>query len=289
MVARGSAPNENLGTASDTAQRPSASHSSSYQTHGDDQSADGARGLIRSVRSFRLFDLLSRDGHSDSRRQHSLTSNLNESSETIVLNRPEDADRPEAANGLEHVAGHEYASGTRPPTRTSTANETQRLPLLPRLAVTNRFATQPVSAANRNNQRSLITASSGPALALHVTNTGQARVDPLGGVAPRPDSTATVRRDFSAERARTSRRDAVASDSAPANVVSPGRAGTSQTTGNGRNSDNAIIANGPLPAAGGAPTVGTMPAIGRDAYITVQSPDGRVSFPDHSSIGLFTN
>lgn len=292
MIARGSAPNENLGTASDTAQHPGASESSSYQTPGNDQSADGARGLIRSVRSFHLSDLLSRDGPSESRRGRNLTNDSNESSETIVANRTEDADRTEAADGLEHGNGHEYASGTRPPTRTSTANETQRLPPLPRLALTNRLTTQPVSAANRNDQRSLITASSSPAPAIHVSTNaggGQALVDPLGGVAPRADSTDSVRSDFSAEGARASGRHAVANDPAPANVAPPGRAGTSQTAGNPRNSDNAIIANGILPAAGGAPIVGTMPAIGRDAYITVQTPDGRVSFPDHSSTSLFTN
>lgn len=54
-----------------------------------------------------------------------------------------------------------------------------------------------------------------------------------------------------------------------------------QTAGDNPAVDDTIPADGALPAVGGVPAVGTMPAIGRVAYITVQSPDDRVSFPSH--------
>lgn len=194
----------------------------------------------------------------------------------------------------------EPASGTGPSNRATTSNLTTSMD---RLAITSSFAAHLASAANNPSQRPTITASGSPSLILRVsTNDGVtgARVNPRVGGSPSARSAPTVG-DFSssAGSARpvrgalngrgTPAPAATAIEALPANGSLPGRTGGAQTAGGGPPADDTIPADGALPAAGGAPAVGTMPAIGRVAYITVQSPDNRVSFLGHSNAGLFTN
>ncbi|KAH8771986.1 hypothetical protein F5883DRAFT_665180 [Diaporthe sp. PMI_573] len=190
------------------------------------------------------------------------------SSETISVNRTWRADRTEDANRLEHANGHEHTGDTAPSNWTSAADVTPRFP---RLIITD------ASADNRHTVRPLIPAFGSPSLRPRApTDDGgrQARVNSLTGVAPRAYSTTTLGGARRPSLARASSRGALANDSVPENGVFPGRADTSQAAGDVHISDNDIIADGPLPAAGDTPIVGTMPAIGRDAYITVQCPNG---------------
>lgn len=176
---------------------------------------------------------------------------------------------------------------------------------LERLEVTSSFAAHLAAASNNTSQRPSITASGSPSLILRVsTNDGVtgARVNPRVGGAPSARSTSAVGgSSSSAGAARTigsapmgrgtpaPSGDATANAAMPAGGSIPVGTGGAQTAGGRPPADDTIIADGALPAASGAPAVGTMPAIGRVAYITVQSPDNRVSFPGHSSTGLFIN
>jgi hypothetical protein len=205
------------------------------------------------------------------------------SSETISVNRTWRADRTEDANRLEHANGHEHTGDTAPSDWTSAADVTPRFP---------RLIIADASADNRHTVRPLIPAFGSPSLRPRApTDDGgrQALVNSLTGVAPRASSTTTLGGARRPSLARASSRGALANDSVPENGVFPGRADTSQAAGDVHISDNDIIADGPLPAAGDTPIVGTMPAIGRDAYITVQCPNGEVSFPGYSSIGPCVN
>lgn len=194
------------------------------------------------------------------------------------------------------------ASGTGPSNRATTSNVATSLD---RLAITSSFAAHLAAASNNASPRPSITASGSPSLILRVsTNDGVtgARVNPRVGGDPSARSTSTVGGSSSSAGAARpvgaapSGRGtpapgggAAANMAMPASESRPVGTGSAQAAGGGPTADDTILADGALPAAGGAPAVGTMPAIGRVAYITVQSPDNRVSFLCHSSTGLFTN
>lgn len=194
------------------------------------------------------------------------------------------------------------ASGTGPSNRAPTSNVATSLD---RLAITSSFAAHLAAASNNASPRPSITASGSPSLILRVsTNDGVtgARVNPRVGGDPSARSTSTVGGSSSSAGAAPTvggvpmgrgtpapGGDATANADIPASGSRRVGTGSAQTAGGGPTADETVIADGALPAAGGAPAVGTMPAIGRVAYITVQSPDNRVSFRGHSGTGLFTN
>lgn len=221
----------------------------------------------------------------------------------------------------------EPASGTGPSGRATTSNVTTSLDRL--AITSSFAAHLASASNNTSQRPSITASGSPSLILRVSTNDGVtgARVNPRVGAPPSGRSTPTVGGSSSAGSARTvggapmGRGTPAGGGGATANVAMPAsgslpvRAGGAQTAGggppatgampahgslpigldgaqtagNGPAAGDTILADGALPAAGGAPAVGTMPAIGRVAYITVQSPDNRVSFPGHSSTGLYAN
>ena len=298
MVARNSAPTENDGTTNDTghhsgiplpspdqARRPLLDSSPTTEGFPSGSSDSLDQGENRPGRLARLREFVA--GHSPtriSRRQRSnpsLTSNIDQASEgtasvgstssSRTLMPPFDGsfdDEAFPAEIIEHANRTEIANVHGPFTQRSGPlgdpfhlNRHDLNDRLARLAIAN--------TTQYFQQRSRITATGSPSLNLRVSAND-------GGARARINS----RADDGAQRAR----------SIPALGGGAFNAGASPAIGSSHIPDNAITADGPLPAARDAPIVGTMPAVGRDAYITVQSPDNQVSFfLCHSSMRSSTN
>lgn len=319
MIERNSAATENDGSASDTGRPSGASTSDSSpdqarrallaghesETRSFEANATTAQGDTRRHRLSMLTAFVANRRASTPQR-----SNLSPVSST----RDFSADGASSGDGWRAVSRAAPSGRANRPGRSSTNLE--------RLAITSSFAAHLGTAVNNSTQRPSITASGSPSLILRVSTddgaTG-ARITPLAGGAPPAGSTSTVGDASSARPAPTvggnpSARPvssipssagatrtvsdaslgrgtpaagvgSTANRAMPANNPPPTRAGGTQTAGGVPTADNTIPADGALPAAGGAPAVGTMPAVGRVAYITVQSPDNRVSFISHNGTG----
>lgn len=328
MVERNSTQTESDGTTTD-AGRPSGASGSSpeqarrslatpdVQTRPFDASVD-TQGETRARRFSYLRSFADNHFAAGSRRRRD-AANVNEAIESTSSDqgmapsaRDSTASETPSADGTEGT----LATGLFNP-----ANTSNRTTALDRFAITSNFAANLTSAATNPGRRSRITRSGSPSLALRVSaddGGNGARVNPRAGRGVSPfDATATAHpwiREASElvdppspgafrlarglARARASRGrgtpaagTGAASDAArPANGSRPVRTGGAQAAGNRPTAHDSIPAGAALPAAGDVPAVGTMPSVGRVAYITVQSPDNRVSFPCHiASTGSFTN
>lgn len=314
MIARNSAPTENDGTTSDTG-RPSGASAGDSSTDRDQITRALIFGPESQTRSFEANATTQGETRSDRRsmlasivaRRRSSTPRRRDLS-PISATRDFSVDGPSSSDGAEHASRAAPSGRANRPGRSSTNLE--------RLAITSSFATHLASAVYDSTRRPSITASGSPSLILRVsTNDGGtgARVTPRAGGTPPAGATSTVggassahsdstisspssagatRAVGGASRGRGTPAAGVgstANTARPANASLPTRPSGAQTAGDGPAADNTIPADGALPAAGGAaPAVGTMPAIGRVAYVTVQSPDNRVSFLCHDGTAVFT-
>lgn len=314
MITRNSAPTEDDGTASDTGRPSGASTSDSSP---DQARRALLAGHENETRSFEA-NAATTQGDTRRHRLSMLTAIVaNRRASTpqrndlgpLPFTRDFSADAASSGDGAERAGRAAPPGRANRPGRSSTNME--------RLAITSSFAAQFATAVNNSTQRPSITASGSPSLMLRVSTddagTG-ARVTPRAGGAPPAGSTSTVGGASSARSTPTAGGSvparpassigspssagatrpaggaslgrgtpaagvgSTANRAMPASGSSPIRSSGAQTAGNSPAAGNTIPAEGALPAAGGAPAVGTMPAIGRVAYVTVQSPDNRVSF-----------
>lgn len=325
MIARNSAPTENDGTTSD-AGRPSGASASDSSTDRDQIARALIFGPESQTRSFEANATTQGETRRDRRSMlASIVARRRSSTPRRRDLSPISATRDFSVDSASSADGAELASRTGPSGRANRSGRSSTN--LERLAITSSFATHLASAVNDSTRRPSITASGSPSLILRVsTNDGGtgARVTPRAGGTPPAGATSTVggassgrpaspvggassahpdstisspssagatRAVGGASRGRGTPAAGVgstANTARPANASLPTRPSGAQTAGDGPAADNTIPADGALPAAGSAPAVGTMPAIGRVAYVTVQSPDNRVSFQCHNDHRLFT-